>query len=106
MGVERPWLAHYPKSVPVEIDLSRYASVVAVIDEACVRFAQRPAYGNYGRTLSYADVDRLSARFAAYLSGTLGLVKGDRIAIMLPNHPAVSDRSVWRAARRLVVVNT
>jgi long-chain acyl-CoA synthetase len=106
MGVERPWLAHYPKNVPAEIDLSRYASVVAVIDEACQRFAQRPAYGNYGRTLDYAAIDRLSARFAAYLGGTLGLAKGDRIAIMLPNilqYPIV----LFGALRAgLVVVNT
>ncbi len=106
MGVERPWLAHYPKSVSAEIDLTRYASVVAVIDEACVRFAQRPAYGNYGRTLSYADVDRLSAQFAAYLSGTLGLAKGDRIAIMLPNILQYPIALFGALRAGLVVVNT
>ena len=106
MTTERPWLAHYPKDVPAQIDLDRYPSIVAVIDEACQRFADRPAYGNLGKTLTYAEIDRLSGQFAAYLSGTLGLAKGDRIAIMLPNvlqYPVV----LFGALRAgLVVVNT
>ena len=106
MGVERPWLAHYPKNVPAEIDLNRYASVVSVIDEACLRFAQRPAYGNYGHVLSYAEIDRLSAQFAAYLGGTLGLAKGDRIAIMLPNILQYPIALFGALRAGLVVVNT
>ena len=52
------------------------------------RFADRPAFRCFGQTLTYADTDRLSRRFAAYLQGRLGVKKGDRIAVMLPNIPA------------------
>ncbi len=106
MAADRPWLTHYPDGVAAEVDLGQYASIVAVIDESCRRFASRPAYGNFGKTLTYIEIDRLSAQFAGYLAGTLGLVKGDRIAIMLPNllqYPVV----LFGALRAgLVVVNT
>ena len=71
MSNERPWLENYPASVPQEIDLGAYASVNAVLDEAFERFRERPAFANFGRTLSYAEVDRLSRQFAGYLSGEL-----------------------------------
>ena len=106
MTTERPWLAHYPKDVPAEIDLNRYPSIVAVIDEACGQFADRPAYGNLGKTLTYADIDRLSSQFAAYLSGTLGLAKGDRVAIMLPNVLQYPVALFGALRAGLVVVNT
>jgi long-chain acyl-CoA synthetase len=57
---------------------------VALFEASCRKFADRPAFHNLGTTLTFAELDRLSARFAAYLS-TLGLERGDRVAIMLPN---------------------
>ncbi|MCE5233339.1 MAG: long-chain-fatty-acid--CoA ligase [Mizugakiibacter sp.] len=84
-NTQRPWLAHYPSGVPAEIDTATYPSVVALFEEACERFRHRPAFSNFGRVLGYGDLDRLSARFAAFLTGELGFVKGDRIAIMMPN---------------------
>jgi long-chain acyl-CoA synthetase len=81
----RPWLAHYPPGVPHEIDISVYPSVTAMFEQACSEFPQRPAYTSLGKTLTYADLDRLSAHFAAFLANEWKLGKGDRIAVMLPN---------------------
>ncbi|MCQ4166297.1 long-chain-fatty-acid--CoA ligase [Tahibacter harae] len=106
MSTQRPWLANYPAGVPAEIDLHEYASVVAVLESACDRFRQRPAFCNMGKTLSYDDVDRLSRQFAAFLTGDLGLKRGDRVALMMPNvlqYP-IAIFGVLRAG--LTVVNT
>ena len=103
---ERPWLAHYPAGVPAQIDIDQFRSIAQVLETACDRFAHRPAFANMGRTLTYADIDRLSRRFAAYLLNDLKLERGDRVAIMLPNilqYP-VAIFGVLRAG--LTVVNT
>jgi long-chain acyl-CoA synthetase len=106
MSIERPWLANYPAGVPAQIDTGRYASVVAVVEEAFAQFRQRPAFSSFGKQLSYGQVDELSRQFAGYLTGVLKLGKGDRIAIMMPNvlqYPIV----LFGALRAgLVVVNT
>ncbi|MDF3981131.1 AMP-binding protein [Luteibacter sp. PPL201] len=85
MSIERPWLDHYPEGVPAEVDVATYRSVAAVFEASCETFSDRPAFRNFGHTLTYRQVDELSRAFAGYLSGELGLKKGDRIAIMLPN---------------------
>jgi long-chain acyl-CoA synthetase len=85
MSNERPWLSHYPAGVPAEIDLNQYASIVAVLDEAFERYRQHTAFTNYGKSLTYGEIDALSRQFAGYLTGELKLKQGDRIAIMLPN---------------------
>ena len=106
MSADKPWLQSYPAGTPETVDLSEYASVAAVLDAACERYRTRPAFSNMGRTLSYADVDRLSGHFASYLLNVLKLKKGDRVAIMLPNilqYP-VALFGVLRAG--LTVVNT
>ena len=106
MGSERPWLASYPKGIPAQVDLEKYASIVSVLDEACRDFRDRPAFANFGKQISYADVDRLSAQFANYLLHELKLKKGDRVALMLPNvlqYP-IAIFGVLRAG--LTVVNT
>ncbi len=84
----RPWLASYSRRIPVEINVEAYGSVLAMIEEAMERYANRPAFNCFGQTLSYADTNRLSRSFAAYLQGKLGVKKGERIAVMLPNIPA------------------
>jgi len=83
--MERTWLTNYPEGVPAEIDPEAYRSVAALFAESVERFRDRPAYINLGRTLTFGDVDRLSRDFAAYLQSELGLSRGDRIALMLPN---------------------
>jgi long-chain acyl-CoA synthetase len=102
----RPWLASYPQGTPAEIDPSQYRSVAALLEECCDRFRHRPAFTNMGRSITYGDLDRLSATFAAFLLNDLKLAKGDRVAIMLPNllqYPIVI-MAVLRAG--LTVVNT
>ncbi|WP_374011658.1 long-chain fatty acid--CoA ligase [Pseudoxanthomonas koreensis] len=85
MSTDRPWLQSYPQGVPATIDPDEYRSVAAVFAASASRHAQRPAYRNFGKTLTYAQVDALSTQFAAYLLGELGLKKGDRVALMMPN---------------------
>src|SRR5271166_4202873 len=84
----RPWLASYSRRIPVEINVEAYKSVLAMLEGAMERYANKPAFRCFGQTLSYADTNRLSRNFAAYLQGKLGVKKGDRIAVMLPNIPA------------------
>lgn len=101
----KPWLEHYPKHVPAEIDLNEFGSVVDVINRSCRDYAQRVAFVNFGATLTYEQIDQHSGAFGAYLQ-SLGLRKGDRVAIMMPNllqYPI----AVFGALRAgLVVVNT
>ncbi len=102
---EKPWLDQYPENVPAEIDLDEFQSVVDVIDRSCTEFADNTAYVNFGAELSYRQVDDYSRAFAARMQA-LGLKKGDRIAVMMPNvlqYPI----AVFGALRAgLVVVNT
>jgi long-chain acyl-CoA synthetase len=102
----RPWLSSYPAGIPAEIDPGQYRSVAALLEECCDRFRHRPAFTNMGRSITYGDLDRLSATFAAFLVNDLKLARGDRIAIMLPNvlqYP-VAIMAALRAG--LTIVNT
>ena len=103
---DRPWLGSYPQGVPADIDASRYPSLVALMEESFAKYADRTAYSFMGKDLSYGEVDKLSRAFAAYLQG-LGLVKGDRVAVMMPNclqYP-IAVAGVLRAGLILVNVN-
>ena len=103
----RPWLAHYPAGVPAEIDVDEFPSVVSVLERAIERYRDRPAFANLGKSLTYAQIDELSARFAAYLLGELQLKTGDRVAIMLPNclqYP-IATFGILRAGLTVVNVN-
>ena len=82
--MEKIWLKEYPSGVPAEVDLTEFASLKDILEKSCQRFADLPAYSNMGVTLRYRDIDRLSRDFGAYLQG-LGLDKGARVAIMMPN---------------------
>src|SRR5215471_13205643 len=79
------WLAAYGEKIPCEINPDAHGSVLAMLEAAMQRFADRPAFRCFGQTLTYADTDRLSRDFAAFLQSKLGVKKGDRIAVMLPN---------------------
>lgn len=78
------WVSSYG-SIPAEIDADRYESVTELLERAMREFASKPAFTAFGRTLTYADTDRLSSAFAAYLQKVVGVRKGDRVAVMLPN---------------------
>jgi len=86
--MDRHWLTSYGTHIPTEIDPDAYGSVLEMLEGAMVRYAEKPAFRCFGQTLTYADTDRLSRAFAAYLQNKLGISKGDRVAMMLPNLPA------------------
>ena len=107
MSQERPWFKSYPKGVPHEVDLDEYRSIVSVLDTAIEKFHDRPAFTNFGKALTYGEIDTQSRRFAAYLLGELKLKKGDRVAIMMPNclqYP-IAIFGVLRAGLTVVNVN-
>src|ERR1700694_3847918 len=83
---ERPWFATYREcNIPVDIDPDAYRSTTAMLEKEMIAHAGRPAFRSFGQTLTYADVDRQSCNFVAYLQNKLGVKKGDRIAVMMPN---------------------
>ena len=84
----RHWLNGYGERIPTEINPDAYGSVLEMLEGAMKRYADKPAFRCFGKTLTYADTDRLSRAFAAYLQNKLGIRKGDRVAVMLPNLPA------------------
>ncbi|MDP2226034.1 MAG: AMP-binding protein [Moraxellaceae bacterium] len=100
------WKDKYPAKVPFTIDVTAYDSVVDVFHESCKQHADKPAFSNMGRTLTYRELDEQSAAFAAYLQNETDLQPGDRIAVQMPNllqYPV----AVFGAMRAgLVVVNT
>ena len=104
--MEKPWLKSYPAGVPAEIHAEQYASLVELMDAAFKKYPDRPAYKLMGRTLSFAQIDEASRALAAYLQG-LGLEKGDRVALMMPNIPQypVAVAAVLRAGFVVVNVN-
>ena len=82
--MERIWQKSYPPGVPAEIDLDPAATLVSIARDSCRRFADKTAYLSMGKSLSYAELDRLTRDFAAWLHAN-GLRKGDRVALMMPN---------------------
>ena len=105
--MERIWLKSYPAGVPADIDPSRFSSLVDLLDWICRRFGELPAFSNHGATLSWRRLDALSRQFAAYLCHTLGVRRGERVAVMLPNllqYP-VALFGILRAGAVVVNVN-
>ena len=103
--MEKIWLREYPPGVPTEVDLNEFGSLKDILEKSCRRFADLPAYSNMGVTLRYRDIDRLSRAFGAWLQQSLGLGKGERVAVMMPNilqYP-VALFGILRAG--LIVVN-
>ena len=103
--MEKPWLKNYPEGVPEEIDLDRYTSILDIYDASIEAYADRVAYVNFGKEMTFGELDRLSEQFAAYLQG-LGLQKGDRIALMMPNILQYPVAIFGALKAGLVVVNT
>jgi len=103
---ERIWLTQYPQGVPADVDVQVYRSLVDLIEDSFARYAQRAAFSFMGVALSYSELDRLSLAFAAYLQ-SLGLARGDRVAVMLPNVPQypVAVAAILRAGCVVVNVN-
>lgn len=101
-----PWFKHYPKGIPQEVKLYEYASVVDLFEKSCERYRQRVAFENMGKRLTYGEVDRLSRDFAAYLQHGLGMKKGERIAIQMPNLLQFPIAFFGALRAGLIVVNT
>ncbi len=105
-NIDRPWLKAYPPGVPADIDPSQYSSLVGLMEESFANYGNRVAYSFLGKDITFAQTDRLSVAFAGYLQG-LGLAKGDRVAIMMPNVPQypVAVAAILRAGYVVVNVN-
>ncbi|MBS6434703.1 MULTISPECIES: long-chain-fatty-acid--CoA ligase FadD [Pantoea] len=105
--MNKVWLKRYPADVPAEINADRYTSLVDLVEQATQRYADQTAFINMGQPLSYRQLEQKSRAFAAYLQSGLGLKKGDRVALMMPNllqYP-VALFGVLRAGMVVVNVN-
>lgn len=105
--MDKIWLRNYPEGIPAEIDADQFRSIPDLLDKLFAKFAAKPAYHNLGRTLSYAELERLSRDFAAFLQGLPGMTRGERVAVMSPNllqYPVVLF-GILRAGMTVVNVN-
>ena len=104
--MDKIWLRHYPAGVPAEIDVGRYRSLVELLDESFKSHAAAAAYRFMGRTYPFRQIDEASRALGAWLQ-TLGLERGDRVAVMLPNVPQypVAVAAILRAGYVVVNVN-
>lgn len=101
-----PWFNHYPHGIPREIGPLEYQSLVELFETASKKYGDRVAFENLGVTLSFSEVDRLSDHFGAYLQIEMGLKKGDRIAIQMPNLLQFPIAFIGALKAGLIVVNT
>ncbi|MBI0225591.1 long-chain-fatty-acid--CoA ligase FadD [Yersinia pestis subsp. pestis] len=105
--MEKVWLKRYPADVPAEIDPDRYSSLIEMFENAALRYADQPAFINMGEVMTFRKLEERSCAFAAYLQQGLGLQKGDRVALMMPNllqYP-IALFGVLRAGMIVVNVN-
>ncbi|MBK7471266.1 MAG: AMP-binding protein [Betaproteobacteria bacterium] len=83
--MDKIWLQQYPPGIPAEIDAGEFASLKDILEQSCARFGALPAYGNMGVSITYGQLDQASRAFGAFLQKSLGMRRGDRVALMLPN---------------------
>ncbi len=105
--MHKVWLNSYPAGVQPEINLNEYASVNEVLARSCRQFPGQPAFQNFGTTMTYAELERRSRAFAAWLQSLSGLREGSRVAVMIPNllqYP-IALFGVLRAGMIVVNVN-
>jgi len=105
--LDKVWLKRYPADVPAEIDADRYSSLIEMFESAVQRYADQPAFINMGEVMTFRKLEERSRAFAAYLQNELGLKKGDRVALMMPNllqYP-IALFGVLRAGMVVVNVN-
>ena len=84
-SLHKVWLNRYPADVPADINPDRYRSLIELFEHAALRYAEQTAFINMGQSMSFRQLDARSRAFAAYLQQGLGLKKGDRVALMMPN---------------------
>lgn len=105
--MDRVWLKRYPSGVPAEINADHYPSLLDIFEQSIAQYPDKTAFINMGKSISYRELDQQSTAFAAYLQSTLGLKKGDAVAIMMPNllqYP-IALMGVLRAGCVVVNVN-
>ncbi|MDC1286454.1 AMP-binding protein [Gammaproteobacteria bacterium] len=104
--MEKVWLKSYPPGIPQQVDLTAYASVTDVFEQAIRQFGKSPCFTNMGTTLTYDEMDRYTDQLASYLQNLPGMIQGDRIAVMMPNvlQNPIAIFAVLRAG--FTVVNT
>ncbi len=102
----RPWLRHYEKGVPAELIASEYNSLPELFEDTCKRFSSNIAFTNMGVSLTFSEIDELASRFAHFLIDNLGMKKGDRIAIQMPNLLQFPVCTIGALKAGLVIVNT
>ncbi|EOL9019999.1 long-chain-fatty-acid--CoA ligase FadD [Cronobacter dublinensis] len=105
--MKKVWLNRYPADVPAQINPDRYHSLVDLFEQSCIRFADQPAFTNMGEVMTFRKLEERSRAFAAWLQQGLGLQKGDRVALMMPNllqYP-VALFGILRAGMIVVNVN-
>ena len=100
-----PWISKYPKGISAELNPEAYPSLVELMEEGFKKYSSQPAYTFMDKTITYAQVDKMSRDFAAYLQG-LGLQKGDKIAIQMPNCSQYPIALYGALRAGLTVVNT
>ncbi len=104
--MEKIWLKNYQMGIKADIDISQYKNILQVLTQACDKFAELPVFTNMGKTITYRELDLLSTSFAAYLQNDLGLKKGDRIALQMPNILQFPICLFGALKAGLIVVNT
>ncbi|ELY4001584.1 long-chain-fatty-acid--CoA ligase FadD [Cronobacter dublinensis] len=105
--MKKVWLNRYPADVPAQINPDRYHSLVDLFEQSCTRFADQAAFTNMGEVMTFRKLEERSRAFAAWLQQGLGLQKGDRVALMMPNllqYP-VALFGILRAGMIVVNVN-
>ncbi len=100
-----PWYKRYPAVVNREPELYAYSSIVDLFEKCCQKYADKPAFENMGVVLTYRELDTKATHFAAYLQ-KIGLKKGDRIAIQMPNTLQFPVAFFGALKAGLTVVNT
>jgi long-chain acyl-CoA synthetase len=104
--MEKIWLKSYPPGVPAEIDANEFSSLNAVVEQSFRKYADRVAYVQMGRSITYRQLDALTRNFAAWLQSEARLKKGDRVAIMMPNVLQYPIALFGALRAGLIVVNT
>ncbi len=106
MSNSHPWYKSYPKGIDQQIDLTKYNSIIDILEYSMEEYKDLPAFENMGKELTYGEIDTLSLNFASYLQNEVGLKKGDRIALQLPNLLQYPIALFGALRAGLVVVNT
>jgi len=101
----KPWLSNYPVGVPANINTDEYATLLEFADDCFTKYKKLNAYENFGKKLTYGDLDKLSTHFGGYLSSR-GLKPGDKIALMMPNLLQYPIALFGALKAGLIVVNT